>query len=32
MQNMNFIKPNYVETLSEPWFTLIAMGLKIVEG
>jgi len=25
-------KPDYVETLSEPWFTLISMGLKTVEG
>jgi ASC-1-like (ASCH) protein len=25
-------KPNYTETVSEPWFTLISMGLKSVEG
>ena len=30
--NMNSIKPNYTETLSEPWFTLILLGLKTVEG
>ena len=26
------IKPNYMEYLSEPWFTLISLGLKTVEG
>ena len=26
------IKPNYTENVSEPWFTLISMGLKSVEG
>jgi len=26
------IIPNYTETLSEPWFTLISLGLKTVEG
>ena len=26
------IKPDYIETLSEPWFTLISLGLKTVEG
>ena len=25
-------KPNYIEHLSEPWFTLISLGLKKVEG
>lgn len=25
-------KPNYTETVSEPWFTLISMGLKSIEG
>ncbi len=29
---MEVIKPNYVENLSEPWFTLITLGLKTVEG
>jgi len=24
--------PNYIETLSEPWFTLISLGLKTIEG
>ncbi len=27
-----YLKPKYVETLSEPWFTLISLGLKTVEG
>ncbi len=26
------LKPKYIETLSEPWFTLISLGLKTVEG
>ena len=26
------IKPDYIEKLSEPWFTLISLGLKTVEG
>ena len=26
------LKPKYVENLSEPWFTLISLGLKTVEG
>lgn len=26
------VKSDYVETLSEPWFTLISLGLKTVEG
>lgn len=25
-------KQNYIEHLSEPWFTLISLGLKTVEG
>ena len=29
---MNITKPNYIEHLSEPWFTLISLGLKKVEG
>jgi len=29
---MNIIKPNYTENLSEPWFSLISLGLKVVEG
>jgi ASC-1-like (ASCH) protein len=28
---MNF-EPKYLETLSEPWITLISLGLKTVEG
>jgi ASC-1-like (ASCH) protein len=30
--NMNSIKPNYTENVSEPWFSLILLGLKTVEG
>ncbi len=26
------LKPNYIENVSEPWFTLISLGLKTVEG
>jgi len=26
------IKPDYIESLSEPWFSLISLGLKKVEG
>jgi len=26
------INPNYIEHLSEPWFSLIVLGLKTVEG
>jgi ASC-1-like (ASCH) protein len=26
------LKPKYIETLSEPWFSLISLGLKTVEG
>lgn len=29
---MEEITPNYIENLSEPWFTLISLGLKTVEG
>lgn len=25
-------KPKYIQNLSEPWFTLITLGLKTVEG
>lgn len=33
MEEQNFkIEPNYKESVSEPWFTLISMGLKSVEG
>lgn len=28
----NLIKPDYIEHLSEPWFSLISLGLKTVEG
>jgi hypothetical protein len=28
---MNF-EPKYLETLSEPWITLISLGLKTLEG
>ncbi len=28
----NSIKPDYIENVSEPWFTLISLGLKTVEG
>ena len=30
--NMNSIKYNYTENVSEPWFSLILLGLKTVEG
>ena len=30
--NLSDIEPNYKETVSEPWFSLISMGLKSVEG
>lgn len=30
--NMNSIKPNYTENVSEPWFSFILLGLKTVEG
>jgi len=30
--NKDNIKPKYIENLSEPWFTLITIGLKTVEG
>lgn len=26
------IEKNYTETISEPWFSLISLGLKTVEG
>ena len=26
------MEPNHIENLSEPWFTLISLGLKTVEG
>ena len=29
---MDSIKPKYIENVSEPWFSLILLGLKIVEG
>lgn len=32
LKRMEGITPNYTETLSEPWFTLISMGLKTIEG
>jgi ASC-1-like (ASCH) protein len=28
----NKMEPKYIENLSEPWFTLIQLGLKTVEG
>jgi ASC-1-like (ASCH) protein len=28
----NKINPNYTEHLSEPWFSLIVLGLKTIEG
>ena len=30
MQSVDYI--NYVENVSEPWFTLISLGLKTIEG
>ena len=30
--NMNNIPKKYIENVSEPWFTLISLGLKTVEG
>jgi ASC-1-like (ASCH) protein len=30
--NIDNIKPNYTENVSEPWFSLILLGLKTVEG
>lgn len=30
--NKSIIEPNYIEHLSEPWFSLILLGLKTVEG
>ena len=29
---MDTIKPNFTENVSEPWFSLILLGLKTVEG
>ncbi len=29
---INSIKPNYIESILEPWFSLILLGLKTVEG
>jgi ASC-1-like (ASCH) protein len=29
---INSIKPNYTESILEPWFSLILLGLKTVEG
>ena len=31
-KRINKIKPTYVEFLTEPWFTLIQLGLKTVEA
>ena len=30
--NLNSVKPNYIESILEPWFSLILLGLKTVEG
>jgi hypothetical protein len=30
--NMRMSTKNYIENISEPWFTLISLGLKTVEG
>ena len=32
INNSNNIKPNYIESILEPWFSLILLGLKTVEG
>ena len=32
INNSNSIKPNYIESILEPWFSLILLGLKTVEG
>ncbi len=32
LSRMEEIKPDHIENLSEPWFTLISLGLKTVEG
>ncbi len=32
LSRINTMEPNYKENLSEPWFTLISLGLKTVEG
>lgn len=31
-KNTMEIKPDYIESVSEPWFSLISLGLKTVEG
>jgi ASC-1-like (ASCH) protein len=31
-KRINGMEPKYIETVSEPWFTLISLGLKTVEG
>ena len=28
--NLNSVKPNYIESILEPWFSLILLGLKTV--
>lgn len=32
IKNSNSVKPNYIESILEPWFSLILLGLKTVEG
>jgi len=32
INNTNINTPKYIQNLSEPWFTLITLGLKTVEG
>jgi hypothetical protein len=32
LNSKTMLKADYEETVSEPWFTLISMGLKTVEG
>ncbi len=32
LSRMDTLEPQYKENLSEPWFTLISLGLKTVEG
>ena len=32
MKRETMAEPKYIEHLSEPWFTLISLGLKTVEG
>ena len=31
-KRMNKMEPKYIENVSEPWFSLIQLGLKTVEG